>query len=112
MFIKTALTFLAVGALSVNALTAPVARSPSPDPECKFPRSFPIPSYHALTSVSRSTAQELEAWMLKRDLSYDLFSREPEEWVQWTKRGKDRTYTDSKGNVVGGDGKPKLPTRG
>ena len=21
--------------------------------------------------------------MLKRDLSYDLFSREPEDWVQW-----------------------------
>jgi len=26
--------------------------------------------------------------MLKRDLSYDLFSREPEDWAaQWVKRG-------------------------
>ena len=40
MFIRTVLTFLAVGALSVNALTTPVARSPAPEPECEFPRSF------------------------------------------------------------------------
>jgi len=51
MFLKTVLTFLAIGALSVNALTAPVARSPTPEPECEFPRSFSITSYHDLTLV-------------------------------------------------------------
>ena len=95
MFLKAALAFLAIGAFSVNALTAPVARSPAPEPGCELPKSFPITSYYDLTSPS--TAQELEAWMLKRDLSYDLFSRElqaldelfsrePEDWAQWAKR--------------------------
>ena len=36
MFSKAALTFLVVGALSVNALSVPVARSPAPGPECEF----------------------------------------------------------------------------
>ena len=49
MFLKTALTFLAVGALSVSALTVPVARSPAPEPECEFLRSF---SYLDLTLAS------------------------------------------------------------
>ena len=40
MFLKTALTFLLVGVLSVNALTVPVARSPAPEPACEFPRPF------------------------------------------------------------------------
>ena len=40
MFPQTALTFLAVGALSVSALTVPVARSPAPEPKCEFPESF------------------------------------------------------------------------
>ena len=54
MFLKTALTFLAVGALSVSALTFPVARSPVPGPgECEFPQLFStITSYHDLTLVS------------------------------------------------------------
>ena len=42
MFPKTALTFLLIGALSVNALTAPVARSPTPEPECEFPVPYHI----------------------------------------------------------------------
>ena len=42
MFSKTTLIFLIVGALSVSALTVPVARSPAPEPECEFPdRSLP-----------------------------------------------------------------------
>ena len=85
MFFRAALAFLAIGALSVNAFTVPVARSPVPEPECEFPRSFSITSYHDLT-LAPTTDQELEAWMLKRDLSYDLFSREPEDWAQWAKR--------------------------
>ena len=51
MFLKTALTFLAVGALSANALTVLVARSPAPEPECEFPRSVSI-TYQDLTFVS------------------------------------------------------------
>jgi len=103
MFSKAALTFLVVGALSVNALTIPVARSPAPEPECEFPQSFPITSYHDLTSPS--TAQELKAGMLKRDLSYELFSRElqaleelfsrdPEGWAEWA--GSARDYYTAK----------------
>ena len=42
MFSKATLTFLVVGALSVNALSVPVARSPAPGPECEFTnRSIP-----------------------------------------------------------------------
>jgi len=40
MFPKAALTFLAIGALYVNALAVPVARSPAPEPDCGFSRSF------------------------------------------------------------------------
>jgi len=79
MFLKVALTFLAVGALSVNALTIPVARSPAPEPDCEFPRPFSIASSYDLSPRTPSTAQELKAWMLKRHLSYELFSREPFE---------------------------------
>lgn len=39
MFSKFTLISLVVGALSVNALTIPVARSPSPEPQGKFPQS-------------------------------------------------------------------------
>ena len=60
IFLKAALTFLLLGALSVNALNVPAARSPAPEPECEFPRLFSITSYHDLTMVS-STAQELRA---------------------------------------------------
>ena len=63
MFPKAVLTTLFIGALSVNALTVPVARSPAPEPECEFPRSFSTTSYHDLTS-SPSIAQELEARIL------------------------------------------------
>ena len=85
MFPKAALTFLVVGALSVNALTIPVVqRSPAPEPECEFTLSFSTTSYHDLTFVS--IVQELEAWMLKRDLAYDLFSREPMDWDYMGKR--------------------------
>jgi len=52
MFSKATLTFLAIGVLSVNALTTPVARSPAPESECKFPRSSSITSYHNLALVS------------------------------------------------------------
>jgi len=41
MFLKTALTFLVVGVLSVNALTVPVARSPAPEPERELPDRSP-----------------------------------------------------------------------
>ena len=63
MFLSTALTFLAVGALSANALTVPVARSPAPEPECEFPRSSSITSYHDLTfvSFSRPSTRGLDA---------------------------------------------------
>ena len=57
MFLKAALTFLAVGALSVNALTAPVARSPAPEPECEFPWSFSATSYYDLTLVSFNSSR-------------------------------------------------------
>ena len=40
MFPKAILTYLVLGALSVNALSVPVAREPAPEPECKFPRSL------------------------------------------------------------------------
>ena len=52
MFSKTALTFLALGALYVSALSVPVAREPSPEPECEFPRSFLTMSCHDLTLIS------------------------------------------------------------
>ena len=37
MFSKTILTSLVVGAISVNALTIPVAREPAPESECESP---------------------------------------------------------------------------
>ena len=37
MFSKATLTFLAIGALSVNAVAVPVVRSPAPEPESEFP---------------------------------------------------------------------------
>ena len=40
MFPKASLTLLAIGALYVNALTVPVARSPAPEPDCEFPDRF------------------------------------------------------------------------
>ena len=52
MFPKAILTFLVIGALSVNALVVPVARSPAPEPDCEFPQSFSITSYHDLTLLS------------------------------------------------------------
>ena len=52
MFPKAALTFLVVGVLSVNALTT---RSPTPDPESEFSRSFSITSYHDLILVSSNS---------------------------------------------------------
>ena len=75
MFLKTALTFLVVGVLSVNALTAPVPRSPAPEPEGEFTRSLSTISYHGLTFVP-STAQQLEARLFwDRDL--ELLPRGP-----------------------------------
>ena len=51
MFLKAVLTFLTAGALSINALSSPVAR----EPEREFPRSFPTTYcyifYHDLTSL-------------------------------------------------------------
>ena len=52
MFPNAALAFLVLGALSVNAFSVPVARSPIPEPECGSPQSFSIISYHDLTLVS------------------------------------------------------------
>jgi len=40
MFSKIVLTSLVIGALSVNALVGPVARSPASEPECESPRLF------------------------------------------------------------------------
>jgi len=54
MFSKAVFIFLAIGALSVNALATPVARSPVPEPACEFPGSFSITRYHNLTLVSFS----------------------------------------------------------
>ena len=51
MFPKAILTLLIVGVLSVNAVTVPVARSPAPEPECEFLRSFPIIYSRNLTLV-------------------------------------------------------------
>ena len=53
MFSKVALISLAVGVLSINALVIPVPRSPAPEPEREFSRSFsrPYPSYHDLIFV-------------------------------------------------------------
>ena len=73
MSLKATLTFLAIGALTVNALTVPVVRSPAPEPECEFLRLF-ITSYHDPTR-SPSTAHKLEA-------RSTLFSREPEDWAE------------------------------
>ena len=50
MFLKVIFTFLAVGALSVSALTIPVARSPAPEPDCEFPRWSLTAPCHDLTS--------------------------------------------------------------
>ena len=52
MFSKVALTSLILGALYVNALAIPVAREPTPEPECEFPRSLSTIFYHDLTLVS------------------------------------------------------------
>ena len=57
MFSKAALTFLVVGALSVNALTVPLARSPAPEPDCELPWLFSITPYHDLTLVSFDSAR-------------------------------------------------------
>ena len=44
MFSKAVLTFLAIGALFVNAAVIPIARAPAPEPEGDFPdRSPPSP---------------------------------------------------------------------
>jgi len=51
MFSKIVLTALLIGAISVNALTAPVARSPVPEPECESRRLFSAISNHGLTFV-------------------------------------------------------------
>ena len=32
--------------------------------------------------------------MLKRDLSYDLFSREPEDWVEWAGFARDDSHIE------------------
>jgi len=51
MFSKVTLVFIAIGALSVNALVVPVARSPVPESECESPRSFSTIPYRDLTFV-------------------------------------------------------------
>jgi len=50
MFLKAALTFLVVGALSVNAFSIPGFKSPAPKRE--FRPSFSITTYHDLTLAS------------------------------------------------------------
>ena len=57
MFSKAVLIFLAIGALSVNALTIPVARSPPPVLEGEFRRSFSITRYHNLTLASFNSSR-------------------------------------------------------
>ena len=56
MFSKTALAFLALGILCVNALAVPVAREPSPEPERKFPDRF-IP-YHIISRSDLDLPQQ------------------------------------------------------
>ena len=60
MFPKTTLTFLIVGALSVNALNVLVARNPAPELECESSLLLSAVSHRDLTSVpfNSSTAME------------------------------------------------------
>jgi len=51
MLFKTVLTSLLIGAISVNALSGPIARSPVPEQECESPRLFSTISYHGLTFI-------------------------------------------------------------
>lgn len=60
MFSKATLISLALGALYVNAMTVPVAREPTPELDCEFPRSLLTISYLHLT-FAPSTVQDLEA---------------------------------------------------
>ena len=66
MFSKATLISLVVGALYVNALAVPVARSPIPESECKFPGSFHAILYHRLTFAysprTRSPARSPDLW--------------------------------------------------
>ena len=55
MFPKVALIALVVGAISVNALATPVARSPAPEPECEFPQSFSTMPHLDLTCISSNS---------------------------------------------------------
>ena len=52
MFLKAVLTFLVAGALSINALIIPVARSPAPELECEYCWLFSIAPYHDPTLIS------------------------------------------------------------
>ena len=45
MLPKAALTFLLLGALSINALTVVIPRSPVPEPECEPPTGRSLPYY-------------------------------------------------------------------
>ena len=87
---KATLTFLVLGALSVNALAVLVARSPAPEPEREFSRS--LSTHRGLTFVSFSfvtmepdppETQELDARIIPligegiSDLSLKLVSLNP-----------------------------------
>jgi len=58
MFPKAILIFLAIGALSVNALTTPVARSPAPELERELLRSSSTVSHYDLTSPVLEARQD------------------------------------------------------
>ncbi|KAF9779809.1 hypothetical protein BJ322DRAFT_1113113 [Thelephora terrestris] len=72
MFSKVALSTLAVGAISANALAVPVARSPAPQPESWSEWGTNIGNYYSNKYGSPSDVPGLPQ-----------FKREPETWGEW-----------------------------
>jgi len=53
--VQLALIALVAGAISVNALATPAARSPPPEPKCEFPQSLSTMPCHDLIFVSSNS---------------------------------------------------------
>jgi hypothetical protein len=80
MFSKASLTYLVLGALYVNALSVPVARSPAPEPEPEMSQDIDarvIPFLPAIAAGLLGSAAG-SFFRPKRELSDDLFAREPQ----------------------------------
>ena len=75
MFPKTVLTFLVIGALSVNALTVPIARSPAPEPECEFP--IVLLTLYIITTQHSSPSIALSQWGRDIEPFHELETRVP-----------------------------------